>query len=387
MSNKNNKKVLTGNFAASYGATVSRAQVIAAYPITPQTTTVEILSEIVANGELDAEFIKVESEHSAMAACIGASAAGARTFTATSAQGLALMHEVLHWAGRARLPIVMANINRAMAPGWSIWADATDSIAQRDTCWMQVYCENNQEVYDSVILAYKIAENQKVLLPMMLNLDAFFLSHTSQVVETRDQEMVDKFLPKLELKYKLDTSDPHAFGGLTGVDNYFEFSYMIQQAMEDAKQVIKDAGKEFKELFGKEYDLIEKYRTDDAEYILITYGTISGTTKDAVDRMREKGIPVGVIKIRVFRPFPGEDLKEALKDCKKIGVIDRAVSFGHEGPFFTETKAAIYGQNKPIYGFIAGLGGRDVSIQDIEKITDIMINNDPSNLNWIGVKK
>ncbi|MDD3627155.1 MAG: transketolase C-terminal domain-containing protein, partial [bacterium] len=320
------KEVLTGNFAASYGATVSRAQVIAAYPITPQTTTVEILSEIVANGELEAEFIKVESEHSAMAASIGAAAAGARTFTATSAQGLALMHEVLHWAGRARLPIVMANVNRAMAPGWSIWADATDSIAQRDTAWMQIYCENNQEVYDSVILAFKIAENEKILLPMMLNLDAFFLSHTSQVVEKRDQDKVDKFLPPMKLKYKLDTKDPHAFGGLTSVDYYYEFSYMIQEAMENAKNVIKEAGKEFGKIFGKEYGLIEKYKTDDAEFVLVTYGTISGTAKDAVDKLREKGIAAGVLKIRSFRPFPREEIQAALKNCKKVGVIDRAVS-------------------------------------------------------------
>ncbi len=381
------KVVLTGNFAASYGATVSRTQVIPAYPITPQTTIVEILSEIVADGELDAEFIMVESEHTAMAAAIGASAAGARTFTATSAQGLLLMHEVLHWAGRARLPIVMANVNRAIAPGWSIWADATDSIAQRDTAWMQVYCENNQEVYDSVILAYKIAENNKVLLPMMLNLDAFFLSHTSQVVELRDQDKVDKFLPPYKLKYKLDTKDPHAFGGLTGVDHYFEFSYMIQEAMENSKQVIRDAGKEFKEIFGKDYGLVEKYRMDDAEIVLVTYGTISGTAKDAVDIMRDKGISVGILKIRVFRPFPREDVQEALKNCKKVAVIDRALSFGHEGPFFTELKAALYGSTIPMYGFVVGLGGRDVSITDIEDIVEHIDKKEPSNLIWIGVKK
>jgi len=202
------KKVLTGNFATAFGAKAARVNVIAAYPITPQTTIVEMLSEIVADGELDASFIKVESEHSALAACIGAQSAGSRTFTATSAQGLALMHELIHWAARARLPIVMANVNRAMGPGWSIWADSTDSISQRDTGWMQIYCENNQEVYDTILMAYKIGENSDVLLPTLVNLDAFFLSHTSQVVDLYDQNTIDQFLPAYNPKIKLDVNNP-----------------------------------------------------------------------------------------------------------------------------------------------------------------------------------
>jgi 2-oxoisovalerate ferredoxin oxidoreductase alpha subunit len=380
------KKVLTGNFAAAYGAAAARVNVVAAYPITPQTTIVEIMSEIVADGLLDADFVKVESEHSALAACIGAQSAGARTFTATSAQGLALMHELIHWAAHGRLPIVLANVNRAMAPGWSIWADCTDSISQRDTGWMQMYCENNQEVFDTILMAYKIGERDDILLPTLVNLDAFFLSHTSQVVDMYDQETIDKFLPKYNPKIKLDVDDPRAFGGLTSPDNYYEFSYMMHLAQEKAKDIIGEVGKEFGKAFGHEYGLTESYRCDDAEFVLVTYGTIAGTTKDAVDRMRDEGIDVGALKIRYLRPFPSEEVRKVLGNASKVGVVDRAISWGHEGPFFSEVKSAMYGQTVPLYGFIAGLGGRDVSIHDIESVVKTMQKQEPSNLNWIGVK-
>jgi len=380
------KKVLTGNFAAAYGAVAARVNVIAAYPITPQTTVVEILSEIVANGGLAADFVKVESEHSALAACIGAQAAGARTFTATSAQGLALMHEMIHWTARARLPVVMANINRAMAPGWSIWADATDAVSQRDTGWMQMYCENNQEVFDTILMAYKIGENQNVLLPTLVNLDAFFLSHTSQVVDLYDAPTIDAFLPAYRPTLKLDVDHPHAFGALTSPDYYYEFSYKIHFAHEKAKQVIRETGKEFGKRFGREYDLIEAYRCDDAETVLINYGTIAGTAKEAVDRMRERGMPVGSLKIRYLRPFPAEEVRSVLRKARRAGVIDRAISFGHEGPFFSEVKAAMYPSEVPLYGFIAGLGGRDVSTRDIESMAEHMQKNNPDNRIWVGVK-
>ena len=381
------KKVLTGNFAAAYGATAAKVNVVSAYPITPQTTIVEILSEIVADGHLKAAFIKVESEHSALAACIGAQAVGARTFTATSSQGLALMHELIHWATRSRLPIVLVNVNRAMAPGWSIWADATDSIAQRDTGCIQIFCENNQEVFDTILMSYKIGEHEEVLLPTIVNLDAFFLSHTSQVVDLYDQKTIDLFLPPYNPKIKLDINHPQAFGGLTSPEHYYEFSYKIQLAHEKAKEIIIDVGKDFHHLFGKHYQLTEPYRCSDAEIILIDYGTIAGTAKDAVDRMREKGIAVGTLKIRYFRPFPEEEIRTILQKVKKVGVIDRAVSYGHEGPFFTEVKATLYDSGIPIYGFIAGLGGRDVSIKDIESVVNYMQENKPVNRIWIGLKK
>ncbi|MBN2104790.1 pyruvate ferredoxin oxidoreductase [bacterium] len=380
------KKVLTGNFTAAYGAVAAKVNVISAYPITPQTTIVEILSEIVADGKLDAEFIKVESEHSALASCIGAQALGARTFTATSAQGLALMHELLHWTARGRLPIVIANVNRAMAPGWSIWADVTDSVSQRDTGWMQMYCENNQEVFDSIIMSYKIGEHRDVLLPTLINLDAFFLSHTSQVVDLYTEKVIDQFLPCYQPAVHLDVKDPRSFGALTSPEYYYEFSYKIQQAMIRAKSVIRDVGKKFGELFDRQYDLVEPYRCDDAEIILVNYGTIAGTAKEAVDVMRDQGISVGSLKIRYFRPFPSEDIEAVLKTANKVGVIDRAVSYGHAGPFFTEIQACMSGTSLPLYGFVAGLGGRDVSLHDIENIVKHMQSRKPEELIWIGIK-
>jgi 2-oxoisovalerate ferredoxin oxidoreductase alpha subunit len=380
------KKVLTGNFAAAYGAMAARVNVISAYPITPQTTIVEILSELVARGELDADFIKVESEHSALAACIGAQAAGARTFTATSSQGLALMHELIHWATRARLPIVLANVNRAMAPGWSIWADTTDSISERDTGWMQVYCENNQEVFDSILMSYKISENEDILLPTLVNLDAFFLSHTSQVVDLYDTEAIDAFLPSYDPKLKLDVDEPRSFGALTSPEYYYEFSRKIQLAHDRAKDVIALTCAEFSRAFGRSYGLTEAYRCDDAETVLITYGTIAGTAKVAADRLREKGIRAGILKIRYFRPFPSEEIRKVCAGIKALGVVDRSVSFGHEGPFFSETKAALYGTSLPVTGFIAGLGGRDVSVKDIEDMVQYLRTNRPSDKVWIGMK-
>jgi 2-oxoisovalerate ferredoxin oxidoreductase alpha subunit len=381
------KRVLTGNFAAAYAAVAARVGVISAYPITPQTTIVELLSEMVADGKTDSAFIKVESEHSALAACIGAQAAGSRTFTATSSQGLALMHELIHWAARGRLPIVLVNVNRAMAPGWSIWADATDSISQRDTGWMQVYCENNQEVYDTVLMAYKIGERKDILLPTLINLDAFFLSHTSQVVDLFDQERIDAFLPGYTPSDILDVDAPRSFDALTSPEYYYEFSKAIHEAHENAKTVIEDTCREFESQFGKKYGLVESYRCEDAETILAAYGTIAGTAKEAVDRMRRKGKSVGVLKIRYFRPFPEEAVREACLKAKRVGVIDRAVSYGHEGPFFGEVKAALYGSSAvPAFGFIAGLGGRDVSVADIEKMTVIAETEQPRNRIWIGAK-
>lgn len=382
------KKVLTGNFAAAYGATAAKVKVIAAYPITPQTTIVEILSEIVADGQLNAEFIKVESEHSALAATIGAQATGVRTFTATSAQGLALMHELIHWAARGRLPIVMANVNRAMAPGWSIWADTTDSMSQRDTGWMQVYCEDNQEVFDTILMSYKIGEHTDVLLPTLVNLDAFFLSHTSQVVDLYEESKIDAFMPEYNPEYKLDIEDPRSFGALTSPEHYYEFSVQMQQSQIKAKSIIRDVGKSFGDTFGNYYDLYEAYHCEDAEMILVTYGTIAGTAKETVDRMRENGKKVGILKIRYFRPFPDEEISPILLKAKKVGVVDRSISFGHEGGFFTETKASLYGANQyiPMYGFIAGLGGRDVSMRNIESMFDYMEEKSPKNVIWIGVK-
>jgi len=381
------EKVIMGNHAVSYGAKLARAQVIAAYPITPQTQIVEMLSEFCANGLLDAKFIKVESEHSVMAACIGASSAGARAFTATSGHGLALMHEMLHWAAGARLPIVMANVNRAMGPGWSIWTEQTDSLAQRDTGWLQFYCESNQEVLDSVIQAFKIAE--QVLLPTMLVLDAFVLSHTQEPVDIPDQELVDSYLPPYRAQYKLDTRDPHAFNGLVTPAHYMELRYKMQKAMEEAVEVARQVDEEFREVFGRSYGLVEKYRLEDAEVVLATSATITSTARVAVDELREEGHKIGLLKVRMFRPFPAQDVREALAGARKVAVIDRNISFGHGGIFAEEIKSALYSgaHRPPIFGFIIGLGGRDVTPASIRGIAEYTFAHDApeTEIIWRGV--
>jgi len=383
------KQIIEGNHAASYGAKLCRVQVIAAYPITPQTQVVEKLAEFCGEGSLKARFIEVESEHSALASCIGASAAGARAFTATSAQGLALMHELLHWAAGARLPIVMVNVNRAMAPPWSIWADQTDSLSQRDTGWLQFYCSSNQEVLDSVIQAYRVSET--VSLPIMLCLDAFFLSHTSEPVELPEQDLVDAFLPRYRPQYKLDIRDPHTFGGLAGPDHYYEMRYEIQRAMEEAKRVILKTGAEFHRLFGRSYGLVEEYRTEGAGLLLIASGAIAGTARIVVDALRDAGEKVGLLRIRVFRPFPVEEVKRACQGAAKVLVIDRNLSMGYGGIFHQEVKGTLYHEpHRPlIFGAIAGLGGRDVTPRVLEEAVCRALSLDrvEKEIWWLGLKK
>ncbi len=366
------KKVMMGNHAVSWGVRLARAEVIAAYPITPQTQVVEELSEMCANGTLKARFIKVESEHSAMAACIGASSTGARTFTATSAQGLALMHEVLHWAAGARLPIVMADINRAMAPGWTVWTDQNDSLSQRDTGWLQIYCESNQEVLDSTVQAFKVAEI--VDLPVMIVLDAFYLSHTYEPVDVPDAAAVDTFLPKWVARYKLDINEPRSFGALAPPPVYMEMRMRQQEAMEQALKVLDDVDEEWGKLFGRRYGLVESYRTEGAELVLVVSGTIVSTARYVVDQLREKGEKVGLVKARVFRPFPTEAMRKALAGVPQVAVLDRNISPGHCGIFAEEIRAALYdlepARRPAIHGYIIGLGGRDVKPENIVDCID-----------------
>jgi pyruvate/2-oxoacid:ferredoxin oxidoreductase alpha subunit len=381
-------KVITGNHAVSYGAQLARSQVIAAYPITPQTQVVELLSEFCASGKLNAKFIKVESEHSAMAACLAASAAGARAFTATSAHGLALMHEMLHWAAGARLPVVLANINRAMGPGWSVWTDQNDSLSQRDLGWIQLYCESNQEVLDTTIQAFKIAE--KVLLPVMIILDAFVLSHTSEPVDIPEQELVDKFLPPYDLKTKLDLANPKSYGALTNPDHYYEIRYKIAKAQSESLKVIKEVDLDFYEHFGRKYGIVETYRCDDAKVILVTSGTITGTARTIINEMRERGRKVGLLKQKLFRPTPFEELRSILYKAQKIAVIDRNISFGHSGIFAQEIKSALYGLAgaPPIFDYIIGIGGRDVTPDDIREIIDNTFKTEAPQepIIWRGVR-
>ncbi|GAB6136702.1 pyruvate ferredoxin oxidoreductase [Thermococcus prieurii] len=368
------RKVVSGNYAAAYAAKHARVQVVAAYPITPQTSIIEKIAEFIANGEADIQYVPVESEHSAMAACIGASAAGARAFTATSAQGLALMHEMLHWASGARLPVVMVDVNRAMAPPWSVWDDQTDSLAQRDTGWMQFYAENNQEVYDGVLMAFKVAE--RVNLPAMIVESAFILSHTYDVVEMIPQELVDEFLPPRKPLYDLaDFSQPFSVGALGGPNDYYEFRYKIAKAMEDAVKVIKDVGKEFGERFGRDYsEMIEKGYVDDADFVFMGMGSLMGTVKEAVELLRKEGYKVGYAKVRWFRPFPKEELREIAESVRGIAVLDRNYSFGQEGILFNESKGVLYSTDaRPIIkNYIVGLGGRDFTVGDVRAIAENM---------------
>ncbi len=379
--------VITGNHAVSHGARLARVEVIAAYPITPQTQVSELLSQFCEDGSLPARFIKVESEHSAMAALVGASSAGARAFTATSAQGLALMHEMLHWAAGARLPIVLANINRALGAPWSVWTDQNDSLSQRDTGWLQIYCENNQEVLDTVLQAYRIAET--VRLPVMFVLDAFFLSHTAEAVEIPEQEMVDSYLGSVRPQGRLDIEDPRALNGLATPDRYMEYRFRMQQAMDRALTVAKDADEAFHELFGRRYGLVDPYRcSDDTDLLLVTSGTVSSTAKDVVDELQEEGHKVGLLKIRLFRPFPVEQVRNWAARARRIAVIDRNIGFGVGGIFAQEVRAALHNHVPvPVYGFIAGLGGRDITPNTIREIVQQAQEGPAAESTWIGVKE
>jgi pyruvate/2-oxoacid:ferredoxin oxidoreductase alpha subunit len=384
------KKVIVGNHAVSLGVKLARCEVISAYPITPQTQVVEMLSEMCANGDLPARFIKVESEHSAMAACIGASAAGARTFTATSSQGLVLMHEMLHWAAGARHPVVMANVNRALGPGWNIWADQNDSLSQRDTGWIQLYCETNQEVLDTTVQAFKLAET--VNLPVMVLLDAFFLSHTSEPVDIPSQELVDGFLGRREAALKLDTSAPHAFNALVRPDDYMDMRLDQQKAMGAAEGVLQRIDADWANLTGRSYGALETYRDDDADLVLVTSGTITSTAREVVDERRAQGERVGLVKFRMFRPFPTDTLRQVLRGTRRVAVLDRNVSPGHGGIFAEEIRSALYDlplDDRPqLFGYVLGLGGRDVTPAVIHGVIDrAQAAHAPEREDlWVGVK-
>lgn len=361
----------TANHIAGYAARAARVKVVAAYPITPQTTVVEKIADFVEKGQMNAEYIRVESEHSAMVACIGAAATGVRTFTATSAHGLALMHETLHWASGSRLPIVMAVVNRAMGAPWSIWSDFSDSLSQRDTGWFQFYCASNQEVFDTIIQAYKLCEDERIFLPAMVCLEGFILSHTYMPVKIPDQEAIDSFLPEYKSGWLLDVNKPLTHAALVSPEWYMEFRYMIQEAMENAKRLIPEIDKEYGKRFGIEHGgLIEKYRCEDADLILTSMGTIGTESKLAVDELRKEGLKVGSARVRVFRPFPTEEIVKLAKNAQMLATIDRHISFGMEGFLASEIKASLYSQEDPplVAGYIAGLGGRDVTFGTIRKI-------------------
>jgi len=383
------KKVITGNQAVAYGVILSRVDIVSAYPITPQTTIVEELSELIASGRLKTKFLKVESEHSAMAALIGASTGGVRCFTATSSHGLAYMHEMLHWASGARLPIVMVNVNRAIGPPWNIWSDQSDSLAQRDTGWIQLYCENNQEVLDTILRAYRIAESVK--LPVMVVLDAFVLSHTSEAVEVPTMEEVDQFLPPCCLEYSIDTREPAAFSVITTPEYFLEFRYKIQKAMEKVPEIAREVDDQFRSRFGRGYGSIERYGEEGAEVLLLTSGTVTSTSRIVVRKLKEKGQNVAGLKIRRFRPFPSEEVYEAIQGAKKVAVIDRNLSPGVGGIFAQELRACLYSREErpQVFGFISGLGGRDITPDLIEEAVQYTWEHSrpEDEILWLGLKR
>ena len=365
-------EITEGSHAIAEAVRLCRPQVISAYPITPQTHIVEALADFVANCQLDAEYITVENELSALSACIGASAAGSRTYSATTSQGLALMFEVCFNAAGMRLPIIMSIANRALGAPLSIWNDQQDSISLRDSGWLQFYAEDNQEATDLHLLAYKVAEDHSIQLPAFVCFDGFILSHTYEPVDMLTQEDVDKYLPKFNPYERLDAADPISFGMYATPEYYLEFRYEMDQAQKRAKDVIAKAGKEFGAMFGRDYSaLIEGYRLEDADTAIVAMGSVCGTIKDSIDEMRTEGKKVGLLKIRVFRPFPGEEIAKMLSHVKRVAVLDKNISLGAKGATVMEVRDALYGSTIPVKGYVLGLGGRDVRKRNIKEIVEL----------------
>jgi pyruvate ferredoxin oxidoreductase alpha subunit len=361
------------SIAAAEAVRQANVDVVSAYPITPQTHIVEHLSDLVANGELDAEFFCVESEHSALSVCVGSQATGARSFTCTSSQGLALMSEITYIASGLRLPIVMILSNRTLSSPLSIWNDHSDVMSIRDCGWIQVFTENGQEVYDHVFIAYRLAEDRKVLIPVIVNMDGFTLSHVIEPIEFIEQEKVDQFLPPYQPLHRLHPDNPVTMGAFALPSIFAEAKKAQEVVLLASMSKILETWKAFGDMTGRYYKPVETYRAEDAETLLVTMGSCGETASVAVDQMREEGRSVGLVKLRLWRPFPFDDFKKATLHAKQLVVIDRAISIGGPGgPVASEVKAAIYGHdNRPdVYNFVAGISGRDVSPSDFIKMVD-----------------
>lgn len=363
---------MTGDEIAAEAMRQINPDIVAAYPITPQTEVVQNFSQFVANGLVDTEMVRVESEHSAMSACVGAVAAGARAMTATCANGLALMWEVLYIAASYRLPIVMAVANRALSGPINIHCDHSDSMGARDSGWIQLYSENCQEIYDNLIQAVKIAEDPQVLLPVMVCFDGFIISHSTERVEILEDEKVRKFVGGFKKDYPLlDIKNPVTYGPLDLFDYYFEHKRQQIEAIQSSYSVIERVGKEYEKLSGRSYGLVEGFNLDESELVIMAVGSTAGTVKATIEELKEKGVNVGLLKIRCFRPFPQEKLQEILKDRACVAVMDRAASFGAVGgPLFPEVRSALYDLDKKpaVVNYIYGLGGREVTVEHIKKV-------------------
>ncbi len=369
--NTANMKVVEGSYAVAHAVMCCRPDVISAYPITPQTHIVENLSQMVADGELDSEFLTVDSEFSALSVLVGACAAGGRGYSSTTSQGLALMYEVLYNVSGLRMPLVMNVANRAMGAPLNIWNDQQDAIGARDVGWIQIYAENVQESVDATLQAYKIAEDAQIRTPVMVCMDGFVLTHVYEPVELLDKQKAREFLPDYQPADILDPAHPKTFGAFADPSTFTEFRYQQFEAQIKALAKIEQVAREFEESFGRYYGgLLDGYFLDDAEVVIVTLGSVIGTIKDAIDDMRSEGKKVGLLKVRSYRPFPVQALRKALKDASVIAVIEKDVAIGGEAGLVTDLKAAFYNSSirMPIIGFTAGLGGRDITVKDIRKI-------------------
>lgn len=362
------KQLLAGNYAVAEAVRLARVQFVAAYPITPQTPIYEKLSDMENEGKLPGIMMRTESEHSAMAACISASLTGVRTFTATASQGLALMHEMLHFASGNRVPVVMTNVNRVIAVPWAFGSDQSDSLSQRDTGWLQFYCEDGQEALDTVLQAYKIAE--QVLLPVMVAIDGFFTSHFIEPVDVPDQADVDAFLPPFSVPTRFNIEDPAYVSNVVNPTQYMQYRQRSFEDMEQAKPVIQRVNEEYRQIIGRGYGPVEAVQTDDAEIVLVTSGAMTSTARMAIRSLRDKGVKAGLLKVKALRPFPTREVQEILKNIPKAAVLDRNISIGKEGIWCQELKAALYPlERRPeIHGYIAGICGADVSPEMIEEM-------------------
>ncbi|MDW5561810.1 MAG: pyruvate ferredoxin oxidoreductase [Methanomassiliicoccus sp.] len=357
-------KTITGDQAVAYGAMLARAEVVPGFPITPQTVIIEQISEFINDGLMDADFIPAESEHSVMSVAVGASAGGVRTFTATSSQGLALMYEMLFAAAPTRLPVVMAVANRSLGAASGIWTEHNDSVPVRESGWLQVYVEDNQEALDMIIQAFRIAEDRRVMLPIMVCLDGFILSHVVEGVDIPEQAVVDRFLPRFAPVNVLDPRDPIMMNPVTPPEFATELRYQQDRAVEAARTVIGEADEEFAALTGRRYGgLFEAYRLEDAEFALIGLGTWAGIAREVVDQLRAEGKKAGLIKLRYMRPFPGQELRQATLNLKALGTFDRSAAFNGYGPVFTEVRNALYGSGITVTDHLAGIGGRDITAE------------------------
>ncbi len=374
------KEFLEGSQAIAKMVKLCKPGVISAYPITPQTHIVEELAQFVANGELDSQFVNVESEHSAASVVLGASATGVRVFTATSSQGLFYMQEVIFNIAGLRLPVVLACANRAISAPINIWNDQQDSVSLRDAGWIQLYAEDVQETADLHLIAYRLAEDKNIMLPVMVCMDGFTLTHGIETVDIPSQELVDKYLPPYKAPYKLDTENPMTIGPLVDADYYMETRYAIEQTMKDVLKAIPKATAEFAKVFGRNYNgLIEEYRTSDADKVIVAMGSVCGTIKDTVDELRKKGKKVGLLKVTSYRPFPAQEIYEALKGIPRVAVLDRALSLGSYTPLSSEVKAVFFGKKKKpsvVSSFVAGLGGRDITKDSIKEIFSMLTNKE-----------